>query len=183
MTLRNRRFLRKITPYSRVMMKLPNLITQRNAGSAPVAPPGLAPSSAPNRGGCTTSGERIENENNSPFNNASPPTHVTRDIMEPATSGDDASPARAPVPADDAAPTPEPAPVPADVAAPVPEPADVEGRPVRARKAPDRMNISREMQKKKSYATATAVLSTPSVSVGAKHLHHAGLGGGGGDQG
>ena len=163
------------------MMKLPNLTTQRNAGSAPAAPPGPAPSSAaPNRGGCTTSGERIENENDRPFNNASPPTHVTRDIVEPATSGDDASPAPAPVPADDAGPVPEPAPVPADDAAPVPEPADVQGRPVRARKAPDRMNISREMQKKKTY---TAVLSTPSVSVGAKHLHHGGLGGGGGDQG
>ena len=168
LTMRNRQFLRKLTPYSREMMRpaVPAAVDDArrvpaagdnarrapaagdDAAPAPDAPPSSAPSSdAPHQGGRFDSGEPIRYGHHEVENNPIPNPHVPTESWEPREPQ-----AEGPGDLGDVA-APEPAAPEAATAPPLPT-----GRPVRDRRPPDRLNIS--SWKGKSY-TNNAVMTRP----------------------
>ena len=145
--MRNRRFLRRLTPYSHEMMRPAEpAATGDDAAPAPAAPPSSAPSSeTPHRGGSSHSGEPVNFGHPESDNNLVSPPHVPTELREPrepeagdpGAQGDRAAPESGP---------------PEAATAPATAPPPPTGRPVRERRPVEKLNIS--SWNTKSYTSA-----------------------------
>ena len=131
LTMRNRRFLRRLTPYSHEMMRpVEPAATGDDAAPAPAAPPSSAPSSeTPHRGGSSNSGEPVNFGHSESDNNPVSPPHVPTEMREP----------REPEAGDPGAQGDRAAP---ESVAPATAPPPPTGRPVRERRPVEKLNIS-----------------------------------------
>ena len=172
LTLRNRRFLRKLTPYAHSMMK-PVEPVAVPADPVPETLPSLPPSQrnpaepnmVPCGGGPLLSGENDKFDHVLISNPVTPPhvpdvpvPDVPVEPVKPQVTGGSSSGGGGV----DAGPAPAPA------------PPRRSGRST-AGQAPERMNISREMQKGQSYKSSSCV-ETPASSVSADTSSVSGLG-------
>ena len=154
LTMRNRRFLRRLTPYSHGMMRPAEpAATGYDAAPAPAAPPSSAPSSeTPHRGGSSHSGEPVNFGHPEFDNNPVSPPHVTTELREPrepeagdpGAQGDRAAPEAVP---------------PEAATAPATAPPPPTGRPVRERRPVEKLNISSWNTKSYTSATTTRPLT------------------------